>query len=375
MIKRKTTLAIVSAIVLLTACGGGSKRYADIAIDPRDTLVVPEELTGEDSIAYIEDALMQSPISASDLLGLAEVHALEDYAYKYNDFERAKESPEYASEFLADHRDSAAMRLGNRFMRMANVVNRNGNAKDKLQWAIAVGIALDTFRVAVPSLAPDSTLEEVLRVMSKFSSETQGEMNMISYIGATIEYYRTIEAYRQWLDAVPENLKAAAQEEYEAWDVLNEARFTLWRDVTFRQEWYSMKPMEIDGYYENLAMNRLAELEVERDIVLKGKPYRQKGKTVTAAQWEKWIADSSVPEDLDFLKESEMEDYIPSDSLTAERVDALKSTFTRWIAARQAFAAALPEEQGRSYDQLTADIHSRIVCKLPLLVPYSGIDL
>ena len=196
MMERKTTLAIMFALILLSACGGGSKRSADIAIDPRDTLTVPEGLTGEDSIAYIEDALMQSPISASDLLGLAEVHALEDYAYKYNDFERAKESPEYASEFLADHRDSAAMRLGNRFMRMANVVYRNGNAKDKLQWAIAVGVALDTFRVAVPSLSPDSTLNEILRVMEKFSSDTQGEMNMMCYVSATIEYYRTIEAYR-----------------------------------------------------------------------------------------------------------------------------------------------------------------------------------
>ena len=373
MMKRKTTLAIVSAIVLLTACGGGSKRYADIAIDPRDTLTVPEGLTGEDSIAYIEDVLIQSPISASDLLGLTEVHALEEWAAKYNDFERAKESPAYASEYLANHRDSAAMRLGNRFMRMANVVYRNGNAKDKLQWAIAVGIALDTFRVAVPSLAPDSTLNEILRVMEKFSSDTQGEMNMMCYVSATIEYYRTIEAYRQWLDAVPEDLKAAAQEEYEAWDELNEARFNLWRDVSYKQEWYSMKPMEIESYYENLSMNRRAELELERDIVLKGKPYRQKGKTVTAAQWEKWIADSSVPEDLDFLKESEMEDYIPSDSLTTERVDDLKSSFTRWIAARQAFAAALPEEQGKSYDNLTADIHSRFIGKLPLIIPYERI--
>jgi len=47
-----------------------------------------------------------------------------------------------------------------------------------------------------------------------------------------------------------------------------------------------MKTMEKEGYYENLSKNRRVELETESDFILKNKPYRQKGKTVTTSQWE-----------------------------------------------------------------------------------------
>ena len=51
-------------------------------------------------------------------------------------------------------------------------------------------------------------------------------------------------------------------------------------------------------------------------------------------------------------------------------VGTLKSTFSRWLKARQAFAAALSEGRGDSYDRLTADIHCRIIGKLKDIIPY-----
>ena len=354
------------AAMLMMACSGNGTSQSDSSFNPRDTVVVPEGVTGEDSIAYIENTVLKSPISAEDLLGLAEVHSVEDRLFKYNNLEEASENPEYADEFLATHRDSAAMRLTNRFMRMANLVNMNGDASDKLQWAMAVNAALDTFRKEVPSVPSDSVLAEINRVVDKFSSQTQVELNFQSYVDATVIYYRTIEAYRKWLMAVPDYLKALAQEEYKAWHDLNEARFCFWRDVSFRQEWYSMKPMEIEGYYEYLSRNRRVELEIERDIVLKNQTYHQNGMTVTTSQWEEWIARNSVPEDAEDLHK----DDLPSDSLVAERVTALKSAFSRWRKARQAFAAALPKEQGDSYDNLTADIHSRLIGTLDDIIRY-----
>lgn len=369
--KRNNILLIIVASVLTVACRGNSNNSSDTNINPRDTVVVPEGITGEDSIAYIENTIMQSPISAEDLLSLAEVHSVEDWLFYYNNFEKAQES-EYTEQFLATHRDSAAMRLANRFMRMGNLVNMNGDAKDLLQWAVAVNCALDTFRVEEPSVPSDSALFEIDRVVDKFSSLTQSEMNFQCYVEATVEYYRTIESYRQWLSDVPEGLKTLAQEEYEAWYELNDARFAFWRDISFNQEWYSMKPMEIEGYYSNLAENRRAELELERGIVLEGKPYSQKGTTVNKEQWESWIAEHSVPEDIDILRELSMEDQIPSDSLVVEYVVALKTSFSRWLAARHAIAAALPKAQADSYDNLTADIHSRLIGKLENIVHYDS---
>ena len=363
----KTTLFfIISSLAMLTACSGHSSANSG-EINPRDTVKVPDDLEGEDSVVYIENAVLKSPISVEDLLGLAEVHEVEEMVFNYNNFERAKEYPDDAKEFLATHRDSAAMRLANRFMRMTEVVKMNGKANDKLKWAVAVNTALDSFRVAVPSIPESSALDEIEGVVDRFSSQTQVEMNFQSYVYSLVEYYRSIEAYRQWLLDVPSDLRPLMQEEYEAWHDLNEARFNLWNDVSYRREWYSMKPMEIHGYYANLSENRRAELDEERGVVLGGKSYRQKGKTVTTSQWEQWIKESSVPEDIEYI---DNKDIIPGDSLVAERVKGLKTSFARWLSARQAVAAALPEAQGKSYDNITADIHCRMIGKLADIVPY-----
>lgn len=50
-------------------------------------------------------------------------------------------------------------------------------------------------------------------------------MNFMSFIASSVDYYRTVEAYRQWLAEVPDELKTLAQEEYMAWHDLNAARF------------------------------------------------------------------------------------------------------------------------------------------------------
>lgn len=339
------------------------------SFDPRDTVQVPEGHTGEDSIAYIENAVVQSPISCNDLLGLAEVHSVEGWLFNYNNFEQAKVAPEHASQYLATRRDSCAMRLANRVMRMHEVALLNGDAMDQLQFARAVNVVLDSFKSEIPNVAPDSALFEIERLTDKFSSQTQLELNVQSSLLTLVEFYRTIEAYRQWLSEVPSNLKSLAQEEYKTWYALNQARFSLWRDVSYLQERYSMKPMEIEAYYSNMMQNRRAELAIERSIVLVGEEYKQKGRTVNTQQWEDWIAKSSVPEDIDLLKELDMEECIPSQETVTERVDNLRNTFSKWLAARQALAAALPEVRSTSYDNLTADIHCRMIGKLPPLVP------
>ncbi len=368
---RRITISIVfSTSVLFVACGGRFSSSSDNSINPRDTVKVPEWYTGEDSIAYIENAILQSPISVEDLLGLAEVHSVEDRLFYYNNEEMAKDDPEFAEAYRATHRDSADLRLANRFMRMANLVNINGKANDKLQWAIAVNAIIDTFRVAVPAVQKDSVIYEIPRVAGRFSSETQSEMNFQCYVDATVDYYLTIEAYRKWIEAVPSDIRPLVKEEYEAWHDLHDARFALWTDVSYTQGWYSMKPMEIEGYYENLSENRRAELEIERSIIFGAKPYQQKGTTVTAKEWDEWISENSVPDDIDYLNEMDHADLIPSDSLVTDRVNTLKSTFSRWLKARQTLAAALPKEQGDSYDNLTADIHSRMIGKLENIIPY-----
>ena len=69
---------------ILAACGGRSVSGSD-DINPRDTVTVPEGITGEDSVAYIENAVLTGHITVSDFLALAEVHELEDRLFLYHD--------------------------------------------------------------------------------------------------------------------------------------------------------------------------------------------------------------------------------------------------------------------------------------------------
>ena len=94
--KRITISILFSASVLFVACGGRSASGSDSDVNPRDTVKVPEGYTGEDSIAYIENAVLKSNITAEDLLGLAEVHSVEGMLFDYNNEEKAEDNPEYA---------------------------------------------------------------------------------------------------------------------------------------------------------------------------------------------------------------------------------------------------------------------------------------
>ena len=343
-------------VFLLAACG----HQQDTPFDPRDTVQVPEGYSGEDSIAYIENMVIQSPISVTDLLNLAEVHSIDSWMDDWLEYNPRK----------LTHRDSCAMRLANRFMRMHHLVDMNGDAMDKLQWAEATNIIIDSFCAQVPHMERDSAIYEIQRLFDDYSPLSQLDMNMACYIMSSVDYYQTIDTYRRLLSKVPDNLKALIQEEYKAWVDLNEARYVFWRDVWYTQTWYSMKPMEIEGYYENLSQNRRAELAIEQDIILKGIPYNQKGKTVTTKQWEQWLKEHSRPEDYDdVISWNGTYENMTSDSTVAACITAMKQTFSRWVAARQALAAALPEDRGIAYDNLTADIHSRIVGKLPAIIP------
>ena len=311
----------------------------------------------------------QSSITASYLFGLPEEHLVEKMFFNYNNVERAEMFPEDADDYIATYRDSAALRLANRFLQMGYIVRAIGNANDKLQWAIAVNVALNSFRKTIPSLPKDSAINEITRVVGKYDSGTNYEYESRTYINSMVDYYRIIESYRLWFLAVPAYLKPLAQKEYKAWHDFNEARFALYTEVSSMQKPHRWKPMKENYAYAYFSSERRDVLEVERGVILSGKPYRQKGKTVTAQEWEKWIVDHSVPIDIEDLKEMGDNEYIPSDSIVKERVRTFKSTFSQWMSARRAIANALPKEQRRYYNNLTADIQSLIIDKLVKIVP------
>ena len=339
-------------------------------VDVIDTIKVPDWLSGEDSIAYIENALIQSPISVETYLSLSKIHELEN---NLNNFNKQKTDDtwfgdEDYSQFIATHQDSCTLKLGNRIMRMHSLAFDKGDAMDKMQWTIAVNAAIDTFCIEMPDIPRDSALKDIDRVMYKFMDMIQSDWDYVSYVSSVLKEYQTIENYRQWINELPDDLMLMAQEEYLAWFQLNEERYAFWRDISSEQGQNSLKGPLQSAYYECLLENRKAELAIERKIVLNNKPYHQLGKKTTSQQWEKWLADNSVPVDIERCKEEGT--IIPDTTMVKERSESLRVAYNRWLVTRQAFAAALPKAQGESYARLTSDLQSRFIGKLRWLVQY-----
>ena len=358
---------VLTAIFICAAAYGcAPKPSTEKTSVAQDTAIrVVSEPVHFDTVSFNEEVLYHSPFSAETLLSLKKVRWFEDALYHFHHPMATGDEPDPADREFESRRDSSAFELANRFMRMHELVIEKGDAMDMLQWAVAVDAALDTFRVKVPELPCDSTLNEIGRIMQEYTSWTQMEMNFMSYVYATIEYYHVLDAYRRWLNDLPTKYQPLAKKEYEAWWRFNEARYAFWRDVSYNQEWYSMKPMEYDEYYSCLAKNRLAELAIERGIIMDGNAYKQLGGTVTTKQWEDWMSENSVTVDLDFFEP----ESVPDDSIVENRKQALRVAFSHWLSSRQAIAKALPKNQGKSYDNLTVDMHSRMIETLDWLVP------
>ena len=68
-----------SAIVVLAACANkpatSLAAAASADLSTQDTVLVPEGVTDEDSIVYLEDARLRSPLTAAQLLGLTEIQS------------------------------------------------------------------------------------------------------------------------------------------------------------------------------------------------------------------------------------------------------------------------------------------------------------
>lgn len=86
---------------------------------------IPEGLTKEEQIAYIENNVLTTPVSVSELLALQPVHTLDPDECEWK--------------YISDA-GWEKIRLMNRFMRMQYVAL--GNPRDELIWAMATQVIL-----------------------------------------------------------------------------------------------------------------------------------------------------------------------------------------------------------------------------------------
>lgn len=349
--KRKTILWALMVLVLtgMTNCNKSSqksttneceeqqhKQFPDLDLAPEirarldamdTTIVFPEWIENdEEKIFYIENLVLSSPVSPSELLALRPIHDLDPQEENYNRM----------SDRMKD-----AVRMANQFMRMQYVA-RSLEPEDELQWAVAVKRMLTKYAEQYDT-DEDQALQDLLISMGHLECGTQRQINQYTYIASSVEYYRTIAAYRDWLTKAPLGMLDMFTEEFVAWVRMNNARHSAYVNIRRAGCYYSALPMEYEGMFAAYARRRMDMLQAEVDVLRKGKTYMQQHPLVRTADWNNYLTDK-----LHISDEDDPEAYI------AREVDR---TVNEWLQIRQEIAKYLPKDIGKYYDNITADYH------------------
>ena len=287
-------------------------------------LDIPEDLTEEQRLVYIENQVLTSPVTADELLALRPIHTLDPDTTRYGNWWSEQRWEQ--------------IRLANRFMRMQFVAF--GEPMDEWQWAIAVQKIVADY--AAPfGINEEQALDSLYAGADHLCAGTQYQINQCTYVMSSIEYYKTLAAYRSFIDQLPQPQQALFIEEYAAWNKLNKARFDAYTGIRRANSHYSALPMELEGMYAAYAECRRDILTQEQAVILSGKNYRQQHPVVRTKDWNAYL-------------QSLYNQATDEDSTIVKTLD---ETTKAWIAIRQKIANQLPQPQQTAYDNLTADYH------------------
>lgn len=327
-------LVIISILCFMPACTAPQEKKAEkISLNPviqarmdsMDTeLEVPEGLTEEERVTYIENHVLKTPITVNELLALQPIHTL-DPGERYW---------EYITEA-----EWAKFRLMNRFMRMQYVAL--GDPMDELRWVVATQVILDDYATPL-GITQEQAIDSLLSAADYLCGGTQYEINQCTYVMASVEYYKTLASYKSFIEQMPKDLQPLLYEEYTAWNKLNKARHNAYVNIVRAGDHYSALPMEFEGMYAAYAEKRSQLLDIEKQILFANKSYSLLHPVVKTADWNRYL--------------QALRDMCGTDeSLTI--VDDLDKTVCEWIRVRQKIAKHLSPSVGTYYDNLTADYH------------------
>lgn len=291
-------------------------------------LEIPEGLTKAEQVTYIENHVLTTPISAIELLALQPIHTL-DPSERYWDY-------------ISDA-EWVKIRLMNRFMRMQYVAL--GDPMDELRWVDATQIILDEYATPL-GITQEQALDSLLSASGYLCCGTQYEINQCTYVMSSVEYYKTLAAYKAFIEHMPKDLQPLLNDEYAAWNKLNKARHNAYVNIVRAGDHYSALPMELEGMYAAYAEKRGQMLDLEKGILSAGEEYSLQHPIIKTADWEQYL--------------QTMRNKCADDEALVV-VQELDETVRAWISIRQQITKCLTSSVGTSYDNLTADYHWGIV--------------
>ena len=200
-----------------------------------------------------------------------------------------------------------------------------------------------------------------------------------------LEHYKAVYAYYRLIEFIDDydedsnwdvQLRVLYYREFTEWFDLNNAVNGLMYFYTYAAAGYSALSMDLNGTFEIWSKNRLAELEIERDIYWSydWKPFSSDAKTISAKKFDalicylKDINEKNVVEqkmqqwdeekDYEFISES-IEGMYDYDKI-AEMVNLYETAISNWRKVRKQITRLLPKEKRKSYREITKQMHTRL---------------
>lgn len=178
----------------------------------------------------------------------------------------------------------------------------------------------------------------------------QPGMNMNASVDGMLNYYRTIAQYDRMIAVFEDDecMQDLICDEYSAWHRLNCSMYLLLCGYTAANAGYSYAPVDLNRTFEDWAIQRTAELLLEKEIVVgNGVRCRSIGRKEKC--------------DFDLLKKFYQEHSDPFFIATIEQC------LSDWMASREKIALKLSGRQQKQYRKISDNAYLRIFKELEFM--------
>ena len=279
--------------------------------------------------------------------------------------------------------DPHAYWLMNRMMQMVQLVQ---TADDAWAWMLAMNESIAEYnaRLGRKIGSADAACNAIKELIDIYNAGNQPMLNTASYVESILMHYKALYAYYRLIEFIDDyeedsdwdlQMRALYYREFKEWFDINNAVNGIMYFYTYASAGYSALSMDLNGTFEVWSRDRLAELEIERDIYWSSdwKPFESDAKSISPKKFEKTLSyfntrtnDTVVEEmvsdwaekDYDFARER-IAGRFDFDKV-AEMLRYYETALTYWREVREQIALMLPKEKQKSYREITKQMHTRL---------------
>lgn len=279
--------------------------------------------------------------------------------------------------------DPHAYWLMNRMMQMVQLIE---TADDDWAWMLAMNESIEEYNALLGRKigSVDAACNAIDELINIYNAGNQPELNTASYVESILMHYKATYAYYrliEFIDDYDENsdwdvqMRALYYREFKEWFDINNAVNAIMYFYTYAAASYSALSMDLNGTCEIWSKERLAELEIERDICwsYRWKPFKSNAITISPKKFDKLLdyfktrTNKTVVEemvsdweekDYDFARER-IDGKLDFDKV-AEMLRYYETALVNWREVREHIAQMLPKEKQKSYQEITKQMHTRL---------------